>query len=191
MSRNWNRTILLCIPCKCYKISPFFTNSNIIPKICLQFFCMYYMKRSKPPSEFWHYKDSIELFINWKDTNRVTFCGQLPSFYSHGAVRPCTSVSAAFSGSVYILKITDEWKNGGIILSKAEMLRGNLFQNRVHNKSLLICRGIEPEFPRKEAGDWLLIYGTRERPKLEPLLRYRINLLRRPVAQRNPQDHCC
>jgi hypothetical protein len=61
----------------------------------------------------------------------------------------------------------------------------------VHNKSLLICRGIEPEFLRKEAGDWLLIYGTREKPKLEPLLRYRINLLRRPIAQTNPQDHCC
>jgi hypothetical protein len=49
--------------------------------------------------------------------------------------------------------ITDEWKNGGIMLSKTEMLRGNLFRNRVHNKSLLICRGIEPEFLRKEAGD--------------------------------------
>jgi hypothetical protein len=36
---------------------------------------------------------------------------------------------------------------------KAEILRGNLYQNRVHNKSLLICRGIEPEVLRKEAGD--------------------------------------
>jgi len=41
----------------------------------------------------------------------------------------------------------------GIMLSKVEMLRGNFFQSRVHNKSLLISLGIEPEFLRKEAGD--------------------------------------
>jgi hypothetical protein len=76
------------------------------------------------------------------------------------------------------------------MLSKAEILRGNLFQNRMHNKSLLICRGIEPAFLRKDAGDWLLIYGTREKHKIELLLRYQMDLLRRAIAQRNPLDHC-
>jgi hypothetical protein len=53
-------------------------------------------------------------------------------------------------------QVTDEWKNGGMISRKAEMLRGHLFQdNSMHNKSQLICLGIEPEFLRKEAGDLL------------------------------------